>query len=213
MVLSTCIEKNNNYRCSCIVFFHWKGQYTPQGYVPLRRVFLINKGFYLQKYVEMPETRYKPKLVLKTPSMRAMKNYYDLNIDEGNHMQNDNLSFVADSENGEIRYDRPYSVGSGYLNDSLQFSEVKVGTLSTGTTISGSEFNSDKNEMGSTMKLVTPKIDIVSIHLTRWTFHGLKRSACLITSENSVDYIMKLDKYQFPMYSLLLNYLTSIIEI
>lgn len=96
--------------------------------------------------------------------MRAMKNYYNLKIDEGNNVQNDNLSFImTDSENGEIRYDRPYSVGSAYLNESLNFSEFNnMGTLSTGTTISGSEFNSDKNEMGSTVKLVSPKVDIVS---------------------------------------------------
>lgn len=63
-----------------------------------------------QKITFLPESTYQPKLS-KTPSMRAITNYYNMSTDNDPNPSYDNLSFIPEN-NYSSRYDQhePYTV-------------------------------------------------------------------------------------------------------
>lgn len=129
-----------------------------------------------QRLIILSEPMYKPKLLLKSPSMRAIKNYNDLSIADDNSQQNtyDNLNFIPECENIDLNtYDDAYtaSITSNssdpktiFPNDLYDYTTLGSMSVKTGTS-TGSELESEKNEMGSTVKLVTSKMEMVSLHL------------------------------------------------
>ncbi|NP_001137203.1 bloated tubules [Tribolium castaneum] len=113
----------------------------------------------------------KPKLLLKSPSVRALRNYNNLSIVDNSQNTYDNLNFIPESGNVDFNtYEEAYT-STIRSNDSKQsifpntydlYDYTTLGSSSVRTNVSnnGSELGSEKNEMGSTTKLVTTKMEM-----------------------------------------------------
>lgn len=125
-----------------------------------------------QKISFIYEPSYKPKLLLKSPSLRAIRNYNNLSIENSQTNTYENLSFIPENGNVDINtYDEAYastiisndSKLSDYPNNQDLYDYTTLGSASVKTTASnnGSELGSERNEMGSTTKLVSPRMEMV----------------------------------------------------
>jgi solute carrier family 6 (neurotransmitter transporter) len=124
-----------------------------------------------QKINFIYEPTYKPKLLLKSPSVRAIRNYNNLSIVDNSQNTYENLSFIPESGNVDVNtYDEAYtstitsndSKNSIFANNYDLYDYTTLRSSSAKTTLSnnGSELDSEKNEMGSTTKLVGSKMEM-----------------------------------------------------
>ncbi|KAL3283906.1 hypothetical protein HHI36_018075 [Cryptolaemus montrouzieri] len=120
------------------------------------------QGVHLYNYEPPPVYRSK---VVRTPSLRAMANYHNLSIDSYDETF-DNLTFLPENSNGDIsKYDEPYTISNrSVFSDTSTldaYGYAGVRSFSPLTTLSApSEVGSTK-DMGSTAKLVPPKLEMV----------------------------------------------------
>nr|AHH29252.1 BLOT-like protein [Leptinotarsa decemlineata] len=103
------------------------------------------------------EEIYKPKLLKHSQSVRAMKTYNEMPVDV--NFQNEiDLCLFTPPKYDSASVSR-VSIGSDNKSNEHNFYEyATVGTMSAAN--SGSEINSDLNEMGSTVKLVPSKMKL-----------------------------------------------------
>lgn len=128
--------------------------------------FIINIIFFFPQ--KSPKSRhedrwYTSKSLHHTPSLKALKTYNELPIDTA--FENVDTSTICSDNSFSLRkYDE-----TSIARDSLEIdtkSSTNSGDYATiGTfSVSGSELNTtDQNEMGSTIKLISPKVQNVSV--------------------------------------------------
>ncbi|XP_030753330.1 sodium-dependent nutrient amino acid transporter 1-like isoform X1 [Sitophilus oryzae] len=107
------------------------------------------------------EPMYKPKLLTHSPSLRAMRNYNDLPIDGTSPgTGQDNQGYEADFQY-EYYIHPDYTVNDGSNSKTSNYEYPTMSTVSLKTVSGGSELNSnvDTAEMGSSVKLVTEKVE------------------------------------------------------
>lgn len=146
------------------------------------------------------EPMYQPKLLRKTPSIKAMRNYYNLSIDdndEDNKYEANTASLGRSTTNNSLNsgsiiedYDLEISHIDNY-NENLrdQYGYNNLGAFSISSPAStGSELNSErKSEMGSTVKLV-PKFKVSS---QKW-FSVLSTIVCTIALSGNIGNVFRL---------------------
>lgn len=130
------------------------------------------------------EEPYRPKLLRHTPSLKAIKTYNDLPV-EGNFDTTIDTSvfFLKLSPNSLRKYDSSSisrdSLGSdSKSNENNSCDYATVGTVSN----SGSELNSDQNDLGSTARLISPKVQQVWNILVA-TYHDFNCNKICVINE------------------------------
>lgn len=124
--------------------------------------------------------------------MRAIRNYQNLSIVDNNSQTYDNLNFIPESGNVDLNtYEEAYtstitsndSKNSIFPNTYDLYDYTTLGSASVKTAISnnGSELDSEKNDMGSTTKLVTSKMEMVCFLLIA-TVINRNQNSVLISS-------------------------------
>lgn len=114
------------------------------------------------------DSNYVPKLVQKAPSMRAIKNYNDITTDlDDKHYNNNNYNdnTVSSSLNGQFyELNKEYSLPAlGHIYTTGESYDYPTIRSSSAGTFIGSENGTDRIEdLGSTSKLVTSKMQAVS---------------------------------------------------
>ncbi|KAF7275300.1 hypothetical protein GWI33_011891 [Rhynchophorus ferrugineus] len=115
----------------------------------------------IAKKWNITEPMYKPKLLNYSPSLRAIKNYNDLPIDTPSEGV-DNLAFEPDFHY-EYYIQPAFNVSKDSNSKTSNYDYQTMSTASLKTTSAGSELTSniDATEMGSSVKLVTEKVERV----------------------------------------------------
>ncbi|XP_076272961.1 solute carrier family member bloated tubules isoform X3 [Rhynchophorus ferrugineus] len=113
----------------------------------------------IAKKWNITEPMYKPKLLNYSPSLRAIKNYNDLPIDTPSEGV-DNLAFEPDFQY-EYYIQPAFNVSKDSNSKTSNYDYQTMSTASLKTTSAGSELTSniDATEMGSSVKLVTEKVE------------------------------------------------------
>ncbi|KAK9891444.1 hypothetical protein WA026_014677 [Henosepilachna vigintioctopunctata] len=124
---------------------------------------MIPQSIHLYNY-DLPPLNFKSKVV-RSPSLRAMNNYHNLSIETYDDTL-DNLNFLPETETS--KYDEPFTISHRSVLsdtstlDNYGYTAVRSFTPQTVSTIS--EVGSTK-DMGSTVKLVPPKLETSGGHM------------------------------------------------
>ncbi|XP_019766342.1 sodium- and chloride-dependent neutral and basic amino acid transporter B(0+) isoform X1 [Dendroctonus ponderosae] len=121
----------------------------------------LSDGQPVAKKWNITDPVYKPKGLTHSPSLRAIRNYNDLPIDRNSGL--DNAGYDADYQY-EYYMNPNYNLPNGTETPkSAEYDYPTMSTRSIRTSCSGgSEIysNGDQNEMGSSVKLVTAKVEM-----------------------------------------------------
>lgn len=123
---------------------------------------------------------YKPKLLKKAPSMRAIKNYNNISTDDTINESYDNLTFLTEEEALTAKKDKvnnnnnskfledvvlPSVLVSGhiYTKEDEDYNHTMNSRISRSShSVMSSEADLHGEELGSTVKLISPKFQEVS---------------------------------------------------